>query len=85
MVKEKSLIENLQDGAQIRCLDCKKDFYVSAMKPINKSLEFYCPNCDKNFRVSVRYKRYFDRVEAKKTFSDIVQKDRHRSKQKEKV
>ena len=47
--------------------------------------EFYCPNCDKNFRVSVRYKRYFDRVEAKKTFSDIVQKDRHRSKQKEKV
>ena len=47
--------------------------------------EFYCPNCDKNFRVSVRYKRYFDRVEAKKTFSDIVQKDRHRSKQKEKA
>ncbi|MDD6271819.1 MAG: exonuclease domain-containing protein [Ruminococcus sp.] len=47
--------------------------------------EFYCPNCDKNFRVSVRYKRYFDRVEAKKTFSDIAQKDRHRSKQKEKV
>ena len=45
MVKEKSLIENLQDGAQIRCLDCKKDFYVSALKPINKSLEFYCPNC----------------------------------------
>ena len=42
--------------------------------------EFYCPNCDKNFRVSVRYKRYFDRVEAKKTFSDIAQKDRHRSK-----
>ncbi len=28
--------------------------------------EFYCPSCDKNFRVSVRYKRYFDRVEAKK-------------------
>ena len=47
--------------------------------------EFYCPNCDKNFRVSVRYKRYFDRVEAKKTFSDIAQKDRHRSKQKEKA
>ena len=45
MVKEKSLIENLQDGAQIRCLNCKKDFYVSAMKPINKPLEFYCPNC----------------------------------------
>lgn len=45
--------------------------------------EFYCPSCDKNFRVSVRYKRYFDRVEAKKTFSDIAQKDRHRAKQKE--
>lgn len=45
--------------------------------------EFYCPSCDKNFRVCVRFKRYFDRVEAKKTFSDIVPKERRRNKPKE--
>ena len=45
--------------------------------------EFYCPSCDKNFRVCVRFKRYFDRVEVKKTFSDIVPKERRRNKPKE--
>lgn len=45
--------------------------------------EFYCPSCNKNFRVCVRFKRYFDRVEAKKTFSDIVPKERRRNKPKE--
>ncbi len=51
-------------------------------KFVNSSFraEFYCPNCDKNFRVCVRFKRYFDRVDAKKTFSDITPKERHRNK-----
>lgn len=54
-------------------------------KFVNSSFraEFYCPNCDKNFRVCVRFKRYFDRVDAKKTFSDITPKERHRNKPKE--
>ena len=45
MNNEKSLIEKLQSGDKIICLECKKDFYISAAKDISKSLEFYCPNC----------------------------------------
>ena len=45
MNNEKSLIEKLQSGDKIICLECKKDVYISATKDISKSLEFYCPNC----------------------------------------
>lgn len=34
--------------------------------------EFYCPNCDRNFRLSVKYKQYYDKLDVKRTFSEIV-------------
>lgn len=43
MNNEKSLIEKLQSGDKIICLECKNDFYIPAT--ISKSLDFYCPNC----------------------------------------
>ncbi len=55
---------------------------------INNSFraEFYCPKCDKNFRVCIRCKKYFDRIDIKRTFSEIVPKDpRHDKKQKKSV
>ena len=36
MNNEKSLIEKLQSGDKIICLECKKDFYISATKDISK-------------------------------------------------
>lgn len=34
--------------------------------------EFYCPNCDRDFRLCVRFKQYYDRVDVRRTFSEIV-------------
>ena len=44
---------------------------------VNQSFraEFYCPNCDRNFRLCVRFKQYFDRLEVKRTFSEINTKE----------
>lgn len=52
MVEEKSIIEKLQNGEQVVCLDCGKSFYVSVSENISESLEFYCPKCNSVFRVT---------------------------------
>lgn len=33
---------------------------------------FYCKNCDRRFRVSVRFKQLYDRVNIHKTYSEVV-------------
>lgn len=33
---------------------------------------YHCPKCDRNVRVSVRFKKYFDRLETKKTVSVLT-------------
>lgn len=44
---------------------------------VNQSFrsEFHCPKCKRNFRLSVRYKQYFDRVDIKKTYTEIKPKE----------
>lgn len=44
---------------------------------VNQSFraEFYCPHCDRNFRLCVRYKQYFDRLDIKRTFTEIKPKE----------
>lgn len=32
---------------------------------------FYCPQCDYRFRVAVRYKQLYDRLEVRKTFTEV--------------
>lgn len=34
--------------------------------------EFYCPSCDRSFRLCVRYKQCYDKVEIKRRFSEIA-------------
>ena len=47
----------------------KKDW-----KFVNQSFraDFYCPHCDRNFKLCVRFKQYYDRIDVKRTFSEIV-------------
>lgn len=51
---------------------------------VNQSFraEFYCPACDRNFRLCVRYKQYFDRLDIKRTFSEIHPKEEEPVKEK---
>lgn len=44
---------------------------------VNQSFraEFYCPECDRNFRLCVRFKQYFDHLDVKRTFTEIKPKD----------
>lgn len=32
---------------------------------------FYCPHCDRRFRVAVRYKQLYDHLEVRKTFTEV--------------
>ena len=32
---------------------------------------FYCPKCDYRFRVAVRYKQLYDRLEVRKTVTEV--------------
>ena len=45
---------------------------------VNQSFraDFYCPNCDRNFKLCVRFKQYYDRIDIKRTFSEIVKVDK---------
>ncbi len=33
--------------------------------------EFYCPKCDRSFRLNVRYKQYYDRLDVKRNITEI--------------
>lgn len=51
---------------------------------VNRSFraEFYCPKCDRSFRLCVRFKQYFDGIEVKRTFSEIKSNDNTELKSK---
>lgn len=48
----KSIIERLQSGEKIKCLDCKKSYYITNAYTIEKSREFYCKNCGSAIRIT---------------------------------
>ena len=52
---------------------------------VNQSFraEFYCPNCDRHFRLCVRYKQFYDRLDVKRTFSEIQPKNNTDKKEKQ--
>lgn len=43
-------------------------------KFVNQSFRavFYCPYCDRNFKLCVRFKQYYDKIDVKRTFSEVV-------------
>ncbi|MEG1835873.1 MAG: 3'-5' exonuclease [Oscillospiraceae bacterium] len=47
---------------------------------INQSFraDFQCPTCKRDFKVCIRFKQYYDRLDVKKTFSEIVKADTHK-------
>ncbi len=71
-------------GTKCVCDVCgEKAVQKKKWRLVNQSFrsEFYCPNCKRNFRFSVRYKQYFDRVDVKKTYTEIKpKKEESRSK-----
>lgn len=52
MEKEINLIERLQNGEKIRCLDCNDGYYITNAKDISLSREFVCAKCNSVIRVT---------------------------------
>lgn len=54
----------------------KKDW-----KFINQSFraDFYCPHCERNFKLCVRFKQYYDKIDVKRTFSEIVKVEKDKN------
>ena len=64
-------------GMKCYCDVCgRKAVQKKKWRIVNQSFrsEFYCPECKRNFRFSVRYKQYFDYVDIKKTYTEIKPK-----------
>ena len=47
-----SLIERLQKGEKILCLECKEGYYVTSAKDISLLREFACEKCNSIVRVT---------------------------------
>lgn len=47
---------------------------VKKWKFTNQSFRgvFYCPNCNREFRVNLRIKQYYDRLDIKRSYSEII-------------
>ena len=48
-------------------------------KSVNRSFrgEFYCKNCDRHFRVTIRCKQFYDRLDVRKTFKEILPEEKN--------
>ncbi|MCD8026662.1 MAG: hypothetical protein LUF33_06985 [Clostridiales bacterium] len=46
------IIEQLQEGKVIKCLDCKEGHYITTAKDIKLSHEFHCNKCGSVVRVT---------------------------------
>ena len=66
----------LLDKSKLQCVcgGCQQQMKrMSDWKTINQAFSalFYCKNCEKLVRYSVRFKEYYDRVETKSAVSEI--------------
>lgn len=41
---------------------------------------FFCPNCNREFRVNLRIKKFYDRLDIKRNYSEIIQTQENNSK-----
>lgn len=46
---------------------------------------FYCKNCDRKFRVSIRFKQLYDRVHVHKTYSEVIEEVKAASSQNSEI
>lgn len=64
----------------VLCYSCEichdRTKQLTEWKSVNQYFrsEFYCTKCDKRYRVGVRFKKYFDRLDIRKTSSVIEKK-----------
>jgi len=68
------------------CDQCgKKPKVVADWKVINKSFRavFYCENCDRTVRVSIRFKKNFDHVDIKKNISLVTRTEENQKESEE--
>lgn len=85
-------ITNLRDDRIDRsqmicyCDDCRKRMRkVSEWKTVNKSFRalFYCKNCDNYTMFTIRFKEYFDHIDAKTKKTKIVNEDKNGEKKED--
>lgn len=60
------------------CPECKKEAkQTKKWRFVNQSFrsEYHCDGCKKNYRLSVRYKQYFDRLDEKVSMTEIKPRD----------
>lgn len=80
----KDINNSLVDKSKLRCV-CdvcgSKVKKKQEWKFVNQSFraDFYCPHCDRNFKLCVRFKQYYDRIDVKRTFSEIVNVENEKS------
>ena len=75
VIKNKN--DPLIDSAQFNCF-CDicggKVETVKKWKFMNQSFRgiFYCKNCDREFKVSLRFKKFYDYIDIKRSYSEVV-------------
>jgi len=52
MESSSELIERLQNGEEIKCIDCGNGYYTTSADDISISHEFSCNSCNSVIRVS---------------------------------
>ena len=47
---------------------------VKKWKFMNQSFRgiFYCANCDREFKVSLRFKKFYDYIDIKRSYSEVI-------------